>query len=471
MADRFRTPYVSRTPYQRGSLGELIARRGDIEAQGALQSGNAWANAISQVGNIAAGAFQEYGDTKTREAELKAKELAERPAREMAAERQRLEMDKLRREASAMAEADVKKAGTAEAFAGAMKSPSRTKAFEMVANDPEATKMLTESYDRRDKARNTAFGEIAATVRRFGDSDAAVAIALEDLAEEGYDAAMVAQVSEALKDPARRGMIVDSFLKSSPDEGHRALVKGEAKPDSRSLEVQLAEANASGDQAKARAILKSIGDAAKAGRAPVVPREDNEPLVPVIGADGQPVLMRRSQAEGRKPASNREQGRPVTSGDAGRLAELDNSIDLAGKLLNEMKTGTDAWLGTKVPDWLTQATGLGAESKAQNGMIKLAKQIIGKALEGGVLRKEDESKYSDILAKIEDPPEVANAKMQGLFERVKQKREFELNAREDAGYDVSKFRQRQGGGTQEGPKPPPRTPVPDSGKDPLGIRK
>jgi len=434
MSERFRTPYVPRStglsPYQRGSLGELIARRGDIEAEGARQSGGSWANAIAQLGNIAAGAVQEYGDTKRQKAELQAKEMAERPAREMMAEKNRLEIDKLRRESAAMAEGDLKKSRTAEAFAGAMQSPSRIKAFEMVAADPEATKMLQESYDRRDKARNTAFGEIAATVRRFEDSDAAVSLAIEDLTEQGYDAQMVAQVAEALKDPARRGLIVDSFLKSSPDEGHRALVRGEAKgPETSVVGRSLV------DKATGKVLYRDPSEA----------REDNEPLVPVIGDDGQPVLMRRSQAEGRKPASNREQGRPVTAGDAARIAELDTSLDDLAALEGVLgTTGAGSQIGAMLPNVVTEITGIGEDSKQRQAMIDRVKQVIGKALEGGVLRKEDEVKYEKILPRIGDDPQVAATKIKNLKAAIAQRRQRELETREDAGYDVSKFRERQG---------------------------
>lgn len=448
MSDRFRTPYVSRTPYQRGSLGELIARRGDIEAQGALQSGNAWANAISDVGNIAAGAFQQYGAQKEERAAAQAKALADAPR--IALETRSRELDVLSKEKALQeAEREARRSEELSALFSGEKLPTQGQLIKTLG--PERGMTLAKGLSALNPDKIAEYKDQSVLLR---DALYGVAAVPEAMRPEAYKIARTNLVT--------RGLIPEDFAppEYSTETFQQLMNYGKAPEAPKGPETSV--------------VGRSLVDKATGNviyRDPSEPKQDNEPLVPVIGDDGQPVLMRRSQAEGRKPASNREQGRPVTSGDAGRLAELDNSIDLAGKLLNEMKTGTDAWLGTKVPDWLTQATGLGAESKAQNGMIKLAKQIIGKALEGGVLRKEDESKYSDILAKIEDPPEVANAKMQGLFERVKQKREFELNAREDAGYDVSKFRQRQGGGTQEGPKPPPRTPVPDSGKDPLGIRK
>ena len=51
--------------------------------------------------------------------------------------------------------------------------------------------------------------------------------------------------------------------------------------------------------------------------------------------------------------------------------------------------------------------------------MKGIKQVIGKALEGGVLRKEDEEKYNEILPTITDTAEVAIRKMQMLNNRRK----------------------------------------------------
>lgn len=323
MADRFRTPYVPTREYQRGSLGDLIARRGEIEAQGALQSGNAWANAVAQIGQIAGGAFQEYGAQKEHKAALQAKELAERPAREMAATKTRLETEKLQREANAAAQAEAKMAASGAAAAEARKSPSRIKALELVAGDPTALKDVEDYFTRKDKAKALEFGDAAAMIRRFGDSDEAVSIALENFIEDGYDPAVVEQIGAQLKDPARRGLIVDSYLKSSPDEGHRALVKPAEKPETRSLEVQLAEALQKGDQAAAQSIRTAIKQAADSGRAPAGSSSENKMWVMRPGPDGKmkSVFIPESQVrEGDQPANTRSgEGRPSLGGEKSAL--------------------------------------------------------------------------------------------------------------------------------------------------------
>jgi len=46
--------------------------------------------------------------------------------------------------------------------------------------------------------------------------------------------------------------------------------------------------------------------------------------------------------------------------------------------------------------------------------IDTVRQTVGKALEGGVLRKEDEEKYKKILPTMSDPKKVAQNKLKQL---------------------------------------------------------
>jgi hypothetical protein len=50
--------------------------------------------------------------------------------------------------------------------------------------------------------------------------------------------------------------------------------------------------------------------------------------------------------------------------------------------------------------------------------VDRVKQQVGKALEGGVLRKEDEDKYKKILATLNDTPETALSKIDGLITAI-----------------------------------------------------
>ena len=61
-----------------------------------------------------------------------------------------------------------------------------------------------------------------------------------------------------------------------------------------------------------------------------------------------------------------------------------------------------------------------SDARKAQAKIDLVKQRVGKALEGGVLRKEDEEKYKRILATLNDTPSTAVSKVDGLIKSVEQ---------------------------------------------------
>lgn len=187
---------------------------------------------------------------------------------------------------------------------------------------------------------------------------------------------------------------------------------------------------------------KPSGMPYEAPKAPAAP----EPLVAIM-KDGKPTLVPRSEAVNQTPASNREQGRPVVSGDANRIADFNTSLDdvdvLDAVVSAAGDTGTLAKIQASAPNWVTEITGgWGAEAKSRQAVIDRVKQVIGKALEGGVLRKEDEYKYEKILPTLGDVQSVVLSKMKDLAAAITQRRETLVDALEDAGYDVEGFRKR-----------------------------
>ncbi len=235
-----------------------------------------------------------------------------------------------------------------------------------------------------------------------------------------------------------------------PSENAEYPIVPKAETEGNPTEAALALRAASGD-ASAAAALRIIRQQHPVGGG-------NEPLQAIIGPDGRPVLVTRSQAVGKQPASSREQGRAVTSGDAGRIADYDTSLnDLATltKTIPPGTTGVGAKAGAALPNFVTQWTGIGADAKSKQAVIDRVKQVIGKALEGGVLRKEDEYKYEKILPTIGDVDSVVKAKLEGLQSAITQRRQTQLEALEDAGYDTSRFQSRKPAGAKA---------------DPLGIR-
>jgi hypothetical protein len=184
------------------------------------------------------------------------------------------------------------------------------------------------------------------------------------------------------------------------------------------------------------------------------PDTSSEPLVAVLGDDGNPVYVPRSQAIGKRPAATREQGRQVMTGDLGRIADLDTSLDDVAVLERELgSTGAGSRVGAALPNVVTEFTGLGEDSKKRQATIDRVKQVIGKALEGGVLRKEDEEKYAKILPTIGDDPQVARQKLAGLRSALQQRRTTFLESLASANFDISKYPEQHETKGAGGPAP------------------
>ena len=94
-------------------------------------------------------------------------------------------------------------------------------------------------------------------------------------------------------------------------------------------------------------------------------------------------------------------------------AQMDaqNAINMVNRLSQSIAstglTGPIKGLGAKIP--------YATESKDLQAQIDLARQVVGKFLEGGVLRKEDEEKYKKILPTMYDTLEVAQRKLQNIM--------------------------------------------------------
>lgn len=251
-----------------------------------------------------------------------------------------------------------------------------------------------------------------------------------------------ADLQSKLKEPNKPVSLSEGAVLVDPVTG-KEIAKGAPKQDTRPLPVQLAEALQTGDTAKAATIQKAIKTAADLGRDPLAGQKEKFWVV----RDGKPIRVSESEYRpGDKPANTREQGRPVTSGDAGRIADLDTSLDdlnaLTGTVSGNKATGTAAKVGSMVPNFVTEFTGWGTEAKQKQATIDRVKQVIGKALEGGVLRKEDEAKYEKILPTIGDTQEVVATKLDGLWKAIQTRRQTTLESLADAGYDTAKYTAR-----------------------------
>lgn len=94
-----------------------------------------------------------------------------------------------------------------------------------------------------------------------------------------------------------------------------------------------------------------------------------------------------------------------------------------------------------------------SDARKAQAKIDLVKQRVGKALEGGVLRKEDEDKYKKILATLNDTPTTAISKVDSIITTLERDLDTFVETQRSAG------RRTPGGGA-----------APKNAKDPLGIR-
>ena len=127
----------------------------------------------------------------------------------------------------------------------------------------------------------------------------------------------------------------------------------------------------------------------------------------------------------------------LPAGEATQLADQQTAIDLAKDLLP--KALKMDGLSFSPADILLGVNPYSTGVQAYKQILAVTKQIIGKGLEGGVLRAEDEKKYSKILPVLGDTKEVLEAKTSELQSMLRKKYLNTLSSLHDAGYDVDKF--------------------------------
>jgi hypothetical protein len=152
--------------------------------------------------------------------------------------------------------------------------------------------------------------------------------------------------------------------------------------------------------------------------------------------------LKESIEQGRKEQKEalKAIGAKVPAGTVTELSDQKTSIEMTDDLI---KKAFDIKGLTYSPVDVAHALNpLNTSAQSYQQIIQTTKQIIGKGLEGGVLRKEDESKYAKIIPKMGDTKEVLTAKINQLREMLSLKYNNNLNALADAGYNVVKFKEK-----------------------------
>lgn len=123
----------------------------------------------------------------------------------------------------------------------------------------------------------------------------------------------------------------------------------------------------------------------------------------------------------------------LTGGQAKELSDIETSIGLMDRLTPIINENLDV-MGP-VQGRISNANEYDTKAQTFNANIKAAAQIVGKAMEGGVLRQEDTIKYEKMLPQIKDTPELALNKI----ENVKRMLELQMQTKQRVyqNYDVS----------------------------------
>ncbi len=131
-------------------------------------------------------------------------------------------------------------------------------------------------------------------------------------------------------------------------------------------------------------------------------------------------------------------GRILTTGASDGLSATAQGVEQ----MNTLKDKISKLPKRAVTPGIAQAAKLNpfdTDVQAFNQYVKTYKQVIGKGLEGGVLRKEDEYKYDQIIPKLGDTTAVLNKKAQQLHQMLVNKYNTDLDFYGRAGYDISGF--------------------------------
>lgn len=430
-------PPFGSSPYAPGNsrISEIILRAGDAQARAQLEKGAIWSGLAQNLGNIAGQAVEQYGVQKA------------------ASEREKAWGEYL--------DAGDWDNDPLEAYKTSQKIFGRedgNKAFEGLM----AVRQLTQGKVKTPEQAQEYLGTAAKTAKGMSDEQLAKYWPALRAAVGGFNQATGAQleIGEAY-DPSFRPQIVefaDAFAKQEAKKTREIKTRGPGGVETTRIveDVPGQEFVSAPEPTKPISVGGSLVQVGPGGEVSELYRAPEKPAGPGahtwVLREGQPVRVSESEIRpGDQPyESPKAAVKKMPAGSAETLADLSTSLDDVATL-RETLAGTSAGTGTvaraagALPGVLTEAFGWGADAKARQATIDRVKQVVGKALEGGVLRKEDEEKYKKILPVLSDPPSVAKAKLEGLEKAISQKRTRQLESLSDAGYDTTAFEAREAG--------------------------
>jgi hypothetical protein len=165
-----------------------------------------------------------------------------------------------------------------------------------------------------------------------------------------------------------------------------------------------------------------------------------------IGLEAQRVALEqktRADTEAAKTAKAAA-GRPVQAADINKISDLDKSISELKDLGNKLSTGQGMGGIARAENFLVPG-GLapyvpGAEAAKETAAnIALARQVAGRAIHGGVMRKNDQEQAEQYMPKQDDPPQVVQAKLANILKLANDSKIGHIENLKRGGFDVSGF--------------------------------
>lgn len=452
-------PYQS--PYA-GTIASLIGRGGDIAAQGALARGQAQAATVGNIAKGITGAIDQYQAQKAAQAKA-ALEAEQRRAQSQLTQAQ---IDELKRKADiekGLGQLDLNQSDEAIIRQGASLGLPTDKVASTLKTYQEFKKQSAESRQKAEDEHLSAFATLFDAVRQSGYSPESFQLAMNlmerDAKSDPLMASRLEQIQQGLgalqgKTPEEQTSLLrdlgQSLIAQTPGLAKKLPNPTSANP----VRVDLGGGQITYGREWSDGSIRDEQGRVIGGMVTAEPKPEPKNEYEWVVRAGKPmeIVKGSSQAgdipyhppseKAAAPAKDAN-GKPLATLEVRTLKEFDQGLGQIQELtksLNENKaTGALAsfeanWL----PNVVTEMTGIGAEAKGRQAMIELAKQIVGKGLEGGVLRKEDELKYARMMPTMSDAPDVAASKLGQLQKALERDRQRYLDLLSETGRDVSK---------------------------------
>jgi hypothetical protein len=156
------------------------------------------------------------------------------------------------------------------------------------------------------------------------------------------------------------------------------------------------------------------------------------------------VEQQKAKDEAAAKTAKAAQGRPVQAADINKISDLDKSISELKDLGNKLSTGQGMGGMARIENAIVPG-GLapyvpGAEAAKETAAnIALARQVAGRAIHGGVMRKNDQEQAEQYMPKQDDPPQVVQAKLANILKLANDSKIGHIENLKRGGFDVSGF--------------------------------